>query len=236
MKAIFKRELAGFFHTGLGYLFLFVFAALCGVVFYLNNLSSRSSDMGGFFSVVSYQWILLSPILVMRLLPAEKKNGTQPLLMTSSVTCGGIIAAKYAAAFCMLCLSLLTSLVFPAVIAAYGAAYPPEILTGYLGLMLYGAAYLALDLLVSVFARTTPSAFLLAFGTNLLVRLSGVLAEAVHVPALKGALSILDMEKRHVAFIYGQLSFSAVIYYVVVAAVCLFAAAQAMSLKRWRRA
>lgn len=233
MKAIFKRELMGFFHTGLGFLFLFIFTALSGVVFYLNNLLSRSSDMGGFFSVVSYQWILLSPILIMRLLPSDKKNSTQPLLMTAPVSLTAIVVGKYLAALVMLAVSLAASLVFPLVIALFGKAYLPEVAVGYLGLFLYGAAYLAFDMLVSVFARSAANAFVLALGANLLVRLSGVIASAVNIGFIAGALSLLDFEKRYTPFVFAQLSFASILYYLLAALCCIVCAVQTMHIKRW---
>lgn len=235
MKAIFKRECAGFFHTGLGFLFLFMFSGLSGAIFYLNNLLPRSSDMGGFFALVSYQWILLSPILVMRLLPSDKKNSTQPLLMTAPVSVGAIVLAKYLSALVMLSLSLLLSFVFPLVIAFFGRAYLPEIIIGFTGLLLYGAAYLAVDMLVSVFAKKAASAFVLALGINLLLRLSGLIASAVKIQFFPALLSFFDLEKRYTPFIYGQMSFASMLYYVLITLACLICAVQAMNIKRWSR-
>jgi len=236
MKAVFKRECAGFFHTGLGFLFLFIFAVLSGAIFYLNNLLPRSSDMSGFFALVSYLWMLLSPILVMRLLPSDIKNSTQPLLMTSPASVAAIVSAKYLAAFVMLTVSLLASLVFPLVIALFGRAYLPEICVGFIGLLLYGAAYLAFDMLASVFARNAASAFALALGANLLLRLSGVIASAVKLRLLPAVLSFFDLEKRYLPFINGQLSFASIIYYVLMTAACLICTIQAMNIRRWSHA
>lgn len=233
MKAVFKRECMGFFHTGLGFLFLFMFTVLSGAVFYLSNLLSRSSDMSGFFSVVSYQWILLSPILVMRLLPSDKKNSTQPLLMTAPVSLAAIVSGKYLAALVMLLISIAASLIYPLVIFFFGKAYLPEIAVGLLGLFLYGAAYLAFDMLVSVFARSAANAFVLALGANLLLRFSGIIATAVDVDILSGVLSIFDLEKRYTPFIYAQLSFASILYYALVTLTCMVCAVQAMHIKRW---
>lgn len=235
MKAILKREWAGYFHTGLGFLFLFVFSALSGIIFYLNNLLPRSSDMGGFFALVSYQWVLLAPILTMRLLPSDKINSTQPLLMSAPVSMSAIVSAKYLSALMMLLAALLLSFVYPLIILFYGKLYLPEILTGYLGLFLYGAAYLAVDMLVSAFTKKAASAFVLALGVNLLLRLAGLIASGIRLRALSSVLSFFDLEKRYTPFVFGQMSFASLLYYVLVALTCLVCTVQAMNMKRWSR-
>ena len=48
MKAIWKREMRGYFHTPVGYVFLGVFLAISSVLFYLDILSRRSTNLPGF--------------------------------------------------------------------------------------------------------------------------------------------------------------------------------------------
>ena len=236
MKAIYKRELRAFFLTGIGYVFMGVFLALAGVIFYVNNLTTRSSDLGGFFTMVSYIWVLLAPILVMRLLAGERKKGTDQLLLTAPVSIGHIVAAKYLAALTILMLTLLISTIYPIIISIYGYIYLPEILSGYIGLLLYGSAFLALDMLVSSFARSPASAFVLAFGANLLVRMSGLLAKAVNVPAFSYVATLFDLDARYLPFVYGQLSLANAVYYTLFTLTVLVVSVQMLKIGRWNQA
>ena len=102
MKAIWKREMQGYFHTPVGYVFLGVFLAISSVLFYLEILSPRSSNLPGFFSEISAIWMLVSPILTMRLLAEERQKKTDQLLLTSPVSLPGIVAGKYLAAVTVL--------------------------------------------------------------------------------------------------------------------------------------
>ena len=68
MKAVWKREMQGYFFTAAGYVFLGVFLTVSSVLFYLEILNQRSGDLPTFIGEMSYLWMLLSPVLTMRLL------------------------------------------------------------------------------------------------------------------------------------------------------------------------
>ncbi len=73
MKAVWKREMQGYFFTAAGYVFLGVFLTVSSVLFYLEILNQRSGDLPTFIGEMSYLWMLLSPVLTMRLLAEEKQ-------------------------------------------------------------------------------------------------------------------------------------------------------------------
>ncbi len=236
MKAIYKRELHGFFLTGIGYVFIGVFITLAGMLFYINNLITRSSDLSGFFNMVVYIWILLAPVLVMRLIAGDRKMGTDQLLLTAPVSISRIITAKYLASLTILAIALAISFVFPILIMIFGYVHLPEILTGYLGLFLCGGAYLAFDMLVSSFSHSPASAFILAFGANLLLRMSGLLSAAFNLPSQLDISRFFDLDARYLPFVYGQMSFANILFYVLFTAASLFVSVQMMKIGRWTRA
>ena len=138
MLAIWKRELQSYFYTPVGYAFMGVFLALSGTFFYMLILGSRSSDVLTFLGQLSYLWMLLSPVLTMRLLAEEKQKRTDQLLLTSPVSLPGIVLGKYLAAFTVMICTVLLTLIYVPIIAMYGAVYPSELLVGYLGFILQG--------------------------------------------------------------------------------------------------
>ena len=105
MKAIWKRELQGYFCTAAGYVYLFVFLTVSSVLFYLEILSQRSGELPTFIGEMSYLWMLLSPVLTMRLLAEEKQKKTDQLLLTSPVSLPRIVLGKYLAAVTVLLLA-----------------------------------------------------------------------------------------------------------------------------------
>ena len=149
MLAIWKRELQSYFYTPVGYVFMGVFLSLSGLFFYMLVLGARSSDVLTFLGQISYLWMLLSPVLTMRLLAEEKQKRTDQLLLTSPVSLPGIVLGKYLAAVTVMACTVLLTLVYVLVVALYGAVYPEELMVGYLGFILQGSAFLALDLYIS---------------------------------------------------------------------------------------
>lgn len=236
MSAILKREIKSFFITGAGYVFIGVFLLLSAVLFVINNLLPHSSDMSGFFSMTSYLWLLLSPILVMRLLAGERKRGTDQLLLTSPVGLGAVICAKYLSALVILITALALSVVFPIIVALYGSLYVPEILVGFLGVLLYASAYLAFSLFVSSFAKSPAAAFVMSLGANLLVRILGTLSTTAAAEPAARFLSTIDLDRRYLPFVYGQLSFAGITYFLLFTTICLIAAVESARALQGRRA
>ena len=157
MKAIWKREMQGYFYTATGYIFLCVFLTVSSVLFYLQILSQRSGDLPTFIGEMSYLWMLLSPVLTMRLLAEEKQKKTDQLLLTSPVSLPRIVTGKYLAAVTVLLAAAGLTLLYAAIVAAYGTVYPSELAVNYLGFVLQGCAFAAIDLFISGCAATPVS-------------------------------------------------------------------------------
>lgn len=232
MTAVFKRELKGYFFTPVGYLFAGVFLAIASLLFYLNNVLTLSGDLAGFFSMMSYVWMMVCPLLVMRLIAGERKQMTEQLLFTAPVGLWGIVIGKFLAALTVLFFSVLLSLIYPLLIAVHGRVYPLELLTQYLGFALQGCAFIAFDLMVSAFSRSTMSAALLCFGANLMLWLSS-LGAAGAAPLIRDALRFVNLYERFSPFLLGQLSFANVLFFITFSAVCVFLCGQIVGARRW---
>lgn len=212
MLAIWKRELQSYFYTPVGYVFMGVFLALSGTFFYMLILGSRSSDVLTFLGQLSYLWMLLSPVLTMRLLAEEKQKRTDQLLLTSPVSLPGIVLGKYLAAFTVMIFTVLLTLIYVLIIAMYGAVYPSELLVGYLGFILQGGAFLALDLFISGCASSQVTAAVTAFGVNLALWLLDLLAGSMTQNWVRDVLYFFSLYDRYNPFLMGQLSFASIGY------------------------
>ena len=212
MLAIWKRELQSYFYTPVGYVFMGVFLALSGTFFYMLILGSRSSDVLTFLGQLSYLWMLLSPVLTMRLLAEEKQKRTDQLLLTSPVSLPDIVLGKYLAAFTVMIFTVLLTLIYVLIIAMYGAVYPSVLLVGYLGFILQGGAFLALDLFISGCASSQVTAAVTAFGVNLALWLLDLLAGSMTQSWVRDVLYFFSLYDRYNPFLMGQLSFASIGY------------------------
>ena len=216
MSAVFNRELKNYFVTPTGWLFIGVFLALGSLLFYLNNLLPQSSDVMPLLSMMSYVWMLFSPFLVMRLLAGDRRLMTDRLLYTAPLPVYAIITGKYLAACAVMLAAVILSFVYPLLLSLYAPVFFPEILTGYLGFILQGFAFIALDLMVTSFAGNMASAAALAFGVNLFIWLLSLLSNAASVSgAAARVITFLSLYGRFVPFLNGQMSFANILFYVL---------------------
>ena len=212
MNTIRKREMQGYFYTPVGYVFIGVFLTVSSVLFYMQILKQRSGDLPNFIAEMCYLWMLLCPVLTMRLLAEEKQKKTDQLLLTSPVSLPGIVIGKYLAAVTVLLITAGLTLLFALVVALYGRVYPAELAVNYLGFILQGCAFVAMDLFLSGCAATPVTAAVLAFGANFLMWILDLLENAVQAEWLSEAMRFLSLYRRNEPFMMGQLSFAGILF------------------------
>ena len=232
MTAIWRRELQAYFHTAVGYVAMGVFLALSSVFFFLEILQQRSSDLLTFISLMSYLWMLLCPILTMRLLAEERQKHTDQLLLTSPVSLVSLVVGKYLAAVTVLLLATGLTLFYVGIVAAYGQVYPAELAVNYLGFVLQGCAFVALDLFLSGCAETPVTAAVLAFGANFLLWILDLLENAIHAEWISSALRFCSLYTRNEPFLMGQFSFAGLLFDLSVIALFLCLTVFRMERKR----
>ena len=236
MLSIWKRELQGYFYTPVGYVFMGVFLMLSSVIFYLTIMQSRSSDLLSFIGTMSYLWMLLCPVLTMRLLAEEKSKRTDQLLLTSPVSLPGIVLGKYLAAVTVMALTVLLTGLFVLIVAIYGQVYPGELLVGYLGFVLQGCAFIAPDLFISGCTSSQVTAVVAAFGANFVLWMLDLIQSAIRIDWVNGILSFFSLYERTEPFLMGQLSFASVGYDLSFAAAFILLTIHLLDARRYRGA
>ena len=221
MRAIWKRELKSYFETPVGYAFLGVFLLVSSLLFYGSILRQHSGDLPTFIGQMSYLWMLLSPVLTMRLLAEEKQKRTDQLLRTSPVSLTEIVLGKYLAAVTMLLITALATGMYAAVVAIYGRIYPAELVVNYLGFVLQGCCFVALDLYLSGCAGTPVIAAVMGFGANFLLWMMDLLRDEVSLPWAAETLEFLSLYSRNEPFLMGQMSWAGVVYEISFSALFL---------------
>ncbi|MBQ8200936.1 MAG: ABC transporter permease subunit [Clostridia bacterium] len=234
MLSIWKRELQGYFFTPVGYVFMGVFLTLSSVMFYLTIMQQRSSDLLTFIGLMSYLWMLLCPVLTMRLLAEEKQRRTDQLLLTSPVSLGGMVMGKYLSAVTVMLVTVLLTLLFVLIVGIYGQVYPGEMLVGYLGFILQGCAFIALDLFISGCASNQVTAAVMAFGANFVVWMLDLLESSISVSFIRDILSFFSLYARSEPFLMGQLSFASIGYDLSFAAAFLALTIHVLDSRRYR--
>lgn len=180
MRAIYIKEMKSYFHSLSAYLFLALFLAISGVYFSVICMSYGYTDYAAnIYSNITIIFIIIVPILTMRLMAEERKQKTDPLLLTSPVRVTGIILGKYLAVLTLLLGAVVITFLQAAVLSMYGDVNWLTVLTGGLGYFLVGASLLAIGLFISSITESQMIAAGISFGVVLLCMLLPNLSDIV---------------------------------------------------------
>lgn len=187
IKAIAKRELAGYFSSPVAYVFIVIFLLLTGFfTFTIGDFFERGqANLDSFFMWHPWLYLFLVPCVGMRLWAEERRVGTIELLLTKPVTISQAIVGKFLASWIFLGLSLV--LTFPVIITVNYLGSPDNgvILGAYLGSLLMAGAYLAISCMTSAMTRNQVISFILSVVICLFLVLCGY-------PPVTGLLTRLD--------------------------------------------
>jgi ABC-2 type transport system permease protein len=100
----------------------------------------------------------------MRQFAEERRNGTLELLLTSPVREIDIVVAKFIASMVVVLAMTSLTLIYATVLAVYGQPDWGPIYSGYLGLVLFGAALLAIGLMLSALTTNQIVAAVVSLG------------------------------------------------------------------------
>ena len=149
MWAVFKRELKSYFQNVTGFIFMGFFLLLSGFFFVMMNLLQSSPQYNSVLSNITFIFLLVVPILTMRLLSEEARQKTDQLLLTSPLSLTGMILGKYLAAVAVFLMTLVVTIIYPVMLSLVGRIYVPEIVGGYLGFLMLGFAFISVGLFIS---------------------------------------------------------------------------------------
>src|SRR5690606_28451086 len=97
--------------------------------------------------------VLAAPALTMGLIAEEKRSGTLELLLTMPVRESEVILGKYLGAFGLFFVIVVLTLANPIAVSTLGNLDWGPVWAGYLGLILQGAAMLAIGIMASSFTK-----------------------------------------------------------------------------------
>jgi len=249
---IFKKEMRLYFGSPVAYVVFTFFLVISGwffstiFLFYSDasmrsfmqpqfgqNLNVIENVMRPLFTNMSVVLLFFIPMLTMRLFAEEQKSGTIELLLTYPVRDGDVLAGKYLAALALYGLLLALTLLYPALIAYFTRVEWGPILSGYLGLVLTGAVFLAVGVLVSSLTENQIVAGFGTFGILLAFWIVGWGAEFAG-GNLRAVLQYLSVGDHLDTFTRGLIDTKDLVYYVTGVALALFLTLRSLESKRWK--
>ena len=232
--AITWKETKAYFVLPAAYVVGAMFLVLTGVFFVFDiTLPFAEAGIRGLVEWASFFLIFLAPLLTMRLLAEEQKLGTLELLLTSPVREWEVVLGKYIASLLALLAIIAFTSYYTIVIYVFGNPDTGPVLSSYIGLILYGAAALAVGILGSSLSSNQIVAAVL--GTAVLLFFSFINRVAAIVEGTPAEiLNGLSMNTRLTDFVRGIIDTSHIVYFLSIVAIFLFLAIRSLETRRWR--
>jgi ABC-2 type transport system permease protein len=249
--AIAHKELRSYFASPIAYVVLGLWALLYGY-FYASLLSffvrqsMQMSQFGGaqpvnvneqfirlLFQNVTILILFLMPMITMRTYSEEKRSGTIELLLTAPVTDLQIILGKFFGALALYAAMLAVTLIHVGILFLYGNPEWKPIATTYLGLLLFGACFISVGLLISSMTKNQIVAGTVSFGVFLLLWILDWMGSFAG-PTVNSLLTYLSVIGHLEDFTKGVLDTTHLIYYLSFITFGLFLTVKSVDTERWR--
>jgi ABC-2 type transport system permease protein len=250
--AVLRKELAVYFSSPIYYASTFMFLLISGYFFYSNTayfsmlslqatsnpfLSERLNvtDMviRPFFGDLGIILLLMLPLISMRVYSEEKKTGTIELLFTYPISDGAALGGKYGAALILLLTMLAGTLPCMITLEVIATLDWGIVLSGYLGIALMGAGFIALGVFTSSLTENQIVAAVISFGSLLLFWLMGW-AGSITGPPLNRVLEHLSIVSHLDPFIKGLIDTRDVIFYLLFSSFWIFLTLRFLNSRFWR--
>ena len=256
--AVYVRELISYFVSPIFYILAFVFLLVMGNSFkdsffnfatqtarYLVALTNYGGTIplinvnhvaSSMFTFMNFLFLLIVPLLTMRLYAEEKKNGTMELLMTSPITTTQVLLGKFLSCLTIYVIMMLLTISFNIIIMiqSSGKLDWGPVLSSYLGTFLFGTTLIAIGMFFSsltenqIVAASLTVTFLM--GLWLLTFTSRLLS-----PPFNQVIRYIAISEHLDSFIYGFVGLHHITYFLSMTTLWLFLTGITIESARWRQ-
>lgn len=188
MTAVFKHELKSYFHSLTAYIFGAFLLAFVGIGAMMYNIQASVSNFEYVLSFSSIIFVIIVPILTMRVIAEERKQKTDQLLYSLPLNTFDVVMGKYLALLVVFLIPLAIICLYPQIFSQFGDVY---LLTSYgsiLAFFVMGAALLAIGVFISSLTDNQGFAAGIGIAVILLNYYSVSLAEYVSSTAMGSAI------------------------------------------------
>ncbi len=233
MLAIWKREVQAYFYQPIAYVLISLSFVILSIYFTFGTVAGGYAEMNYLLQNIIFILIFIIPILTMRILTEDRKNGTEVLLVTSPVDIMQIVLGKYLAAFSVFLVMYAATFIYPIILFALGGKLEvPMLIGGYLGFLLIGACFVAVGVFASSLTENQIVSAIISFVILLLINLVDPIASFVG-GFLAKVLDLFSLLSRYNDLNSGILDITSIIYYLSFIAVFLFLTTRVIDKRRW---
>ncbi len=237
IAAIIVKELNTYFVSPIAYIAIIIFIAFSGFLFtntffrVIQNQYPATDAVIYAVMNMGFTLLLFAPAITMRLFAEEKRSGTIELLMTLPVKDTEVVLGKFFASMVLLLIVLGLTWLFPLLVIIHGNPDIGPIFSGYLGLILFGAASLSVGILISSTTRNQIVSILVTLVILLLLWVVGLFYRTGIIGDILSYISFLENLE---GFSRGVVSVKHIVYYLSFIGICLFLTVKSVESAKWR--
>lgn len=244
MLAIFKRDFSSYFTSALGYIVTALYTLLSAFFFWLVCFMSANSGIVNVINYMLYVVFFLIPLITMRSFSEEKRQRTEQALLTAPVRLVEVVLGKYLSALALYAICNVVFFVYAVVLVIVvpdASVQWGVLISGYLGIMLLGAALLAINIFYSSLTEYQIIAAVIGLATGLLFMLYDSIISALEnfIGTLFSfdcrfvVLDKLSVTAHYQNFVSGLLNPADYVYFLSFSALFLFLTVSVLDRKRW---
>ncbi len=251
MTAVFKHELRMMFSGLTAYVygaFSLFFVAIYMMVY---NLTSAYANFEYALAGASFAFIIMIPILTMRIISEEKKQKTDQLLYSLPISTTQIVIGKFLAVFATSVIPMCVVVIYPLILQNYGNLYLPSAYGAMFGYIMTAAVLLSIGIFISSITESQAMAAGICFAAMILNYYMVTVAEVIGLIAVIATAALyiynsdwfqglfpnilenISVYERFYQFVDGIFDYTSVVYFISVIVFFLFLTVQSLEKRRY---
>lgn len=228
-----KKEFRSYFDSPVAYVVITIFLLISGWQFSTSMFLSNTADLRGLFSIIRFILLFFIPAISMRLISEEKRLGTIELLLTLPIKDWHLVLGKFIAAYAMIVITLLLTLIHFITITALGNPDIGATIAGYVGLFFVVGVYLSIGIFTSALSQNQ----IVAFITSFLIIFALFMLDKIVIffPGyIANILEFISIDYHFNSIARGVIDSRNIIYYLSVIFIFLFLTVQTLESRKWK--
>lgn len=257
MIAVFKREFLSYFRTPVGWVAICLLGAISG--YYFSGMLAYSMAYVNIAMEINYLrtfFVILIPIITMRLFSEEKKNGTEVLFYTMPYSLKGVVLGKFLAAFALQAMMLISVFSHMIITVICQGTINTATWGSIIGYLVLAALFISVGMLTSALTENQIMSAVVCFVIILIFERMASIADSLssifksflkitHLfglsegsiykagEAIRSGISWLDPYSKTSCYTSGVFKIVPIVYCLSFAALFMFITYRVLEKKRW---
>ncbi len=230
-----RRELSSYFYSPIAYVAMFAFLLAAGGLFWDDFRPGQPAAMRTIFEWMVWLLVIIVPLLCMGLLAQEWASGTIETMMTAPVGETDMVLGKFLGSLGFFIVLLIPTLIYVVMLRIYGRPDLGPIFSGYLGIFLVGALFIAIGLFCSSLTRSQVVAAVATAAILFVVTIVPWWASSkATLAGFWRSLANQGVFTRYTDFSKGVIDTGNLVFFIAATVVFLFVTVKVLESRRWK--